>query len=434
MGYDARLWVVDAKDAFYRVPIKQRYWRYMGIKWFGLIFIFTSLQMGLGSACAIYQRFADAILFIIRNNSGKLFIGIGGEYYIYHYLDDFFGGHADSETAWQQLRSVVVWFADLGIPTQWKKLKFPFWRQIILGWLWNTRAGTVSLPQSKVTAYSTHLLKLIRERQRGATKKILEQVNGQLEHSAVVVYPGKAKNRNIQHAMHLELYNYSERIYLSDLVIDDLKWWLHALQHMNGIPLEWIISNPDIYQEEIWTDAALRGEDIKLGGIGGCSSLGSAFQLDNRSTFVRLVAAQRHGIDIKLMEFIALYVMVVVRAPFWQYKNIRFWCDNDTVVWTVSKKRAPLIRRDLNYLLNKICELSATYHFRFWIEYIEGKENVVADSLSRFKEIYASKNVDVKNFDYVDSCRISTIVNQVFLDLLNFKLVPRNDDDPAYIR
>ena len=45
LGFDARLWLVDAKDAYYRVPIKKKYWKYMGIKWFDYIFIFTFLQM-----------------------------------------------------------------------------------------------------------------------------------------------------------------------------------------------------------------------------------------------------------------------------------------------------------------------------------------------------------------------------------------------------
>ena len=149
LGYDARLWVVDAKDAYYRVPVKKKYWKYMGLKWFGLIFIFTSLQMGLGSACAIYQRFADAILYIIKNNSSRLFIGACGQIYIFHYLDDFFGGHPSSYTAWLQLFSVVEWFSRLGIPTQWKKLKFPHWQQVILGWLWIQEQGLFRYQRAK---------------------------------------------------------------------------------------------------------------------------------------------------------------------------------------------------------------------------------------------------------------------------------------------
>ena len=37
LGFDARLWLVDAKDAYYRLPIKKKYWKYMGIKCFDSI-------------------------------------------------------------------------------------------------------------------------------------------------------------------------------------------------------------------------------------------------------------------------------------------------------------------------------------------------------------------------------------------------------------
>ena len=429
LGFNAKLWVLDAKDAYYRVPVKEKYWRYMAIKWMGLIFVFTSLQMGLGSACAIYQRFADAILYIIRHRSGELFICLSGGYYIHHYLDDFFGGHSDELTAWNQLVCATRWFYDLGIPTQLKKLKFPHVWQIILGWLYDTRTLTVSLPPAKVTAYTAHIIKIIRERQKGANKKQLERINGELQHAAVAVYPGKAKLRNIQHAMHLELYNYSDKIILSDAVINDLKWWVFALKHMNGIPLKWVISDSTEFHEEIWTDAALKG-DMKVGGMGGCTLSNFAYQINNDETIMSEVSKLRKGIDIKLLELIAVYCFVAVLAPNLQYKNIKIWCDNDTAVWALIKKRAPLIRRDMNFVVNKFCELSVQYHFRFWIEHIKGDDNVMADNLSRFKELYKTDQIDPTKFTFVDKSEVLKVLNDTFNEMRNFKRVPRNDDDP----
>ena len=191
LGVGAYLWVVDAKDAYYRVPVKKKYWRYMAIKWFGYIFIFTSLQMGLGTACALYQRFADAILYIIRTKNAALFWHAGlGSYLIYHYLDDFFGGNSNYDDALDQMQVTYDWFHKLGIPTQGKKLKYPHWRQLILGWIWDTRAQTVSLPDYKVRAYSTHITRLIRQRQKGTDRKELERLNGRLGHAAVAIYCG----------------------------------------------------------------------------------------------------------------------------------------------------------------------------------------------------------------------------------------------------
>ena len=426
LGIGSYLWVIDAKDAYYRLKIKKKYWKYMAIKWFGLIFIFTSLQMGLGSACAIYQRFADAVLYIIRTKNSTIFYCTTTSIYlIHHYLDDFFGGHKDPLVALQQLKAAYDWFDKLGIPTQLKKLKFPYWKQIILGWQWNTRDQTVSMPQYKVISYTAHVTRLIRERERGTDKKDLERLDGKLGHASVGVSCGRAKLRNLQHALHLELRNYDERIILSDLVISDLKWWLFALKHMNGIPLTWVFKNPKEFDDEIWTDAALRGDEL-TGGMGGCTKSGYAYQLDNRRTHVRIVSMSRQGVDIKLMETMAMYLILAWMAPKLRYKNVKLFCDNWTTVKSLVKKRGPLNRRDIHFIIDKICMLSIEYRFRFWIEHVLGENNVMADRLSRFKELYKVNNVNPNEFTFIQGEQLISIANDAFDTMLNFKKVPRN--------
>ena len=418
LGYDARLWIVDAQDAYYRVPIKPKYWRYNAIKWFGFIFIFTSLQMGLGSSCAIYQAFADSVLYIIKTKGSHLFVTITGFCFIHHYLDDFFGGHPNPFVAQLQCQFVVYIFQLLGIPTQWKKVKYPNWLQIILGWLYNTRLGTVSVPPDKVLAYSDTCTGLIRT--RTANKKQLEHIKGCLQWASPAVFPGKIRLRNLEHAMYLECYNNYEKIELSDLIIDDLRWWRHALKYMNGIPLTWIISSPDTYHEYCWTDAS-----TKL-GAGGCTSTGFAYQFYNWQTSVTTVEESRGEMDISWYELLALYIIARLRCEDWNYKNIYFYCDNSFAAYGIINQRAKLSRRDLNYLIRKFADLSAQYHFRFFVKHIPGEENEVADSLSRFKSGYRG-NRDLTEFEFYPTQRAIDIADEIYDDLLNFHLVPLND-------
>ena len=121
--------------------------------------------------------------------------------------------------------------------------------------------------------------------------------------------------------------------------------------------------------------------------------------------------------------------MVALMVPSWQYKNIKMYCDNDTVVNAVIKSRAPMGRRDLNCMVNKLGELSAQYHFRFWIEHIKGEENVIADALSRFKSAYCEGKGDLADYKFFPRKEAIKIANGIFRDLLNFKKVPYNDDD-----
>ena len=68
VGKGGYIWTIDLQDAYYRLPVKKKYWHLMGIKWCGFEFVFTSLQMGLASACNVYTRFADSIQHILYKN------------------------------------------------------------------------------------------------------------------------------------------------------------------------------------------------------------------------------------------------------------------------------------------------------------------------------------------------------------------------------
>ena len=429
LGVGAYLWLVDAKDAYYRVPIKKKYWKYMGIRWFNNIFIFTSLQMGLGSGCALYQRFADSLIYILCNDKFELFIDEDGKQLVFHYLDDFFGGNSDENKAKDQMMAVWKLFILLGIPTAMDKLKWPDWSQIILGWLYDTWAQTVSLPIKKCRAYMAMIVMLIRERQKGTDKKTLERLDGRLEHASVVTFPGKTRLRNLQHALHLELRDYDDKIILSDLVILDLKWWLYALRYMNGIPLTWVISDPTKFDDECWTDAALKGE-LKIGGMGGCTASGIAYQVRNRQTRALYTSQQRKGVDINLMELLAAYLIAAQMAPRWEYKNIKFYIDNGTAAYALINKRAKLERRDLEYLTMKFCQLSARYHFRFWVQHIKGEENPLADALSRFKTSYKNTDLKLNEFEYID---VNNVIDTADGILSEIEKLPLNDDDPRLL-
>ena len=86
--------------------------------------------------------------------------------------------------------------------------------------------------------------------------------------------------------------------------------------------------------------------------------------------------------------------MIKLLAPKLRYKNIRIYCDNTTTVSSVIKKRDPLNRRDIHHIIDKICMLAVEYRFRFWIDLIEGKDNILADRLSRFEPLIPAHGMD----------------------------------------
>ena len=138
------------------------------------------------------------------------------------------------------------------------------------------------------------------------------------------------------------------------------------------------------------------------------------------------VAKSRDAIDIKLFETLAVYVFIKNIVENLRYKNIKIYCDNTTTVSSLVKKRGPLNRRDIHYVIDKICMLAVKYRFRFWIDFIEGKDNILADRLSRFAPLPKAQGFDPTTFKYIKPESIIDSVNELFQDMLNFKLVPKN--------
>ena len=123
-GPGAYIFLIDAQDAYYRVPIHPNDWRYNGIQWANKLWVFTSLQMGLSSSPRIYTHFADAIEYICCKENKSLCFYKGLQM-LRHYIDDFFAvckSKSDAEKLFQILYKL---FEELGVSTREDKCQKP---------------------------------------------------------------------------------------------------------------------------------------------------------------------------------------------------------------------------------------------------------------------------------------------------------------------
>ena len=197
VGKNGFLWTADAADAYLRVPIKRKDWRFTGIRWNKYYFILTCLPFGLSSSCLLYTLFADAIEWIVVYHNKNLFDGIiMGKYIqlIRHYLDDFVGGNNNFNIACKQFDSLVYWFNKLNVPTRDNKCSPPAQQQVILGTLFDTVTQLVKLPADKRLRYSDNIIKVLNLAKQGKriTKKDLQQLNGRLRFAARHIWCGEA--------------------------------------------------------------------------------------------------------------------------------------------------------------------------------------------------------------------------------------------------
>ena len=430
LGPGAWLWAVDAQDAFYRVPIKKKYWSLLGLSWLGRLFFFVSLPMGLSSACQIYNKFADAIEYIIVKNHKRLFTRYWRGQSIQlmrHYLDDFFGGHWSRRKAKKQFDLVQEWMAKLGIPTKPSKCIKPARVQKWLGWLYNTLCQTISIPVDKIVRYRAYIAIVLQSGK--AHRKQLQKLIGILQWAAVAIFPGKAWIRRLEVVLH---YNFDESVpdgkclELPHFVLEDLRWWYWALGELNQIRFEWIlVSASSRFDVVVWTDAASEF------GVGGWSSTGYAFQVAWKTTLLAYAKKRRSGLKIQFMELLGLIVAAKLWAHQWPGKIIEFKIDNPGAHYACQKKGAALWRHDMNFLVRELAMLAVEYKFKFWVTGILGKDNVTADALSRF---YCADQFDLNRFDYMnDDARC--IVNELLAGVIRQPLNGRHSCDwtcPVY--
>ena len=109
---------IDIKRAFRLLPVLPAQWIILGICWVGQFFIDTRLPFGLRSSPAIFNRFADAVCWIIQNIYHIL--------NLIHYSDDFFlVSPNDNTKAEQEPTTVKSAFSYLGVPIAEDKLEGP---------------------------------------------------------------------------------------------------------------------------------------------------------------------------------------------------------------------------------------------------------------------------------------------------------------------
>ena len=391
------LWCLDALEAYYRVPIQSRFIAKMGVKICKMLFFFTCLVMGQATACRLYTEFADAVTWIIANNEQELFkwrdrnAGPSSptKDMIMHYIDDFFGGHQKRATAQKQFNAVKEWWIRLGIPTQDRKCTPPTQVLRYLGFLFNARNRTLSVPKKKLDKYKAALRAIQwhgrpptrAEQGIGNERKMkvveLQRAVGQIR-SISCVYPYVIPAlRDLEEITSQK--KKTDRVRITRQIMDGLKIVQAALNdaEQGAVPMSWLLHPRRVGDVEIYTDASTTT------GVGGFEDTPGGRFYGVKWTDTAGWGPFKYQPDITYLELLGVVAAVHLFAETWSGKVVKMRCDNAAVCMMVRRKAACFRRRDLNGLLLILCELATRHRFYFWIEHIRGVDNKLADDLSR---------------------------------------------------
>ena len=412
-GPGAYIFLVDAQDAYYRVPTHPDDWKYMGIKWAKKLWVFRSLQMGCASSPKIYTEFADAVEYICVNKNKDIAF-LNGIQQLRHYIDDFFGACPTLEQAEKLYKSIIKTFEELGIPTRPHKCFAPYTKHKILGWLYDTINRMVGMLEKK----RLELLESVKRHiaTKKSDKKSLEKTIGRMQNAALVIFPGKAFVRRLEAVLHLTKFEYNVPIPLSPFVIEDLKWWKNVLSKPDlcKISFDLVLKHPSDGDYKLFSDAS---SEIGGGGyiVDSNNKVIVRFQVNWKDTILDKLKLYR-VVDIELLELLMSIVGVLFMSNKLKNKTITIYNDNPGAAGAIRTKAPRLYRLDLQYLIRYLAALAVSKKFYFWgIHYTvkDGNEMKIADQLSRFN--FKKNNIE----DNIPIINCATVVNLLLEDLLN---------------
>ena len=351
-GLGCQLVKMDLKDAYRVVPVHPDDQHLLGISWKEEVYMDRSLPFGLRSAPKLFTAVADAMTWALFSR---------GIRFLLHYLDDFlFVGHPGSQEASRAKDIATAVFSELGVPIATHKTEGPSTQVSFLGFLIDTQAFQLRLPEDKLA----RLKELVRDwrGRRTCTRKQMESLLGQLSHAATAVRPGRLFLRQLFRLLPSapEPYHF---IRLNVSVRADLSWWSFFLEEWNGISL-FPQGPPTVHA---YSDAS---------GSLGCGAL-----VPNGAWFIGQWPPHWACVDIAVKELVPVLLAAALWGPSWRGQHVLFHIDNMAVVQVVRNLNAsnPL----LCHLLRCLYFYSAHFRFTFSATHIPGVQNIAADALSR---------------------------------------------------
>ena len=346
-GQDARLFKVDISRAFRNVPVDPGDAIHLGIKWGDQYYIDKFLAFGAIHGTAIFERITNFIRYILANKGVT----------VYNYIDDIYACcHKDqAQTAFRALTDVI---RSVGLPINPSKLFPPCKTLSILGIVVDVDSATFRIEEEKlreITTLCAH--SFIRD---VFTKRELQRLLGKLLYVSRCIRGAHVFLNRILST--LRDVGDSVRICPDEGFYWDLQWFLQFLSKFNGV----VTFNRPPVSHTAFVDASLQG----LGGVWG-----------SRVYSVAIPFTLIGDLAITQYELYNILVAVKLWAPHWKDKVVLIRCDNESAVMVCNTGRT----RDafLAACLRNLWLVAATANIDLRVKHIKGKDNILADALSR---------------------------------------------------
>ena len=249
LGPGALMGKIDLKNAFRLMPVRRDDWHLLGIHWQGKWFLDKCLPFGLRSSPALFNRFADALEWILKHNYHIT--------HLIHYLDDFFtAAPPDLATCQQHMDTMTQVCSIINAPIKREKTEGPATSITFLGIHLDSVAMTASITTQRKHELMAAMHSILSR--RTCTKRTLLSLIGKLAFACKVVPPGRIFLRRLID-LSTTVHPIHHHITLNKEARADLLWWHQFLPDWPGTSLmlesHWSLA-PDI---DLYTEASDAG-------------------------------------------------------------------------------------------------------------------------------------------------------------------------------
>ena len=188
---------------------------------------------------------------------------------------------------------------------------------------------------------------------------------GLLNWVCMVVFAGRAFLSRIIELVRVAKSNSISTLRILPETRQVLLWWKRFLPSYNGV---------SFFLEYEWTHAVDFGVETDACNFGAGGFWGPHY-------FFERFDENTKSCSIAVRELIAVFLACKAWASQWKRKKILFRSDNTAVEAAVNKRRVK--DRTLMAWIRELHLLEALYSFQIRVRYLPGKQNVLADHLSR---------------------------------------------------
>ncbi len=360
-GKGALMAKTDIESAFRLLPVHPDDFELLGIQLNGKFYVDKALPMGASCSPAHFERFSTFIEWAIIEEAPSTRIS--------HYMDDYIitaPCDAPRSQSCQALLELVERVCQkFGVPLAPDKTVGPTPRLTFLGLQIDTENQTVSIPQEKLVKIMGKVQDALGS--EDLSLRELQSLIGSLSFVCRAIAPGRAFLRRL-----IDLTCGKKKpwfkIKLSKGAKADLGMWLTFLQKFNGV---------SIFPDQVWCDE----QDLQF-FTDACKSVGCAGYFRGR-WFCERWKNSCTNFSITWMEFFPILIAVVLWGDELKGKRVVLRSDNQSVVAIINKQssKCPNIMKLVRFFVLQCLKCN----LKFTARHISGKDNTIADALSRFQ-------------------------------------------------